>query len=858
VTRRLVIAVLVAALPAAVGFGWQNRAAWPPPVVADTDGAPVLTAEESQKTIVLPPGYRAELVAKEPLVQDPIAIDFDADGRMWVLEMPAFAMDVTMRDSRDPICRAVVLEDTDDNGVMDKRTVFTDGLILPRAIKAIDGAVLIGEPPNLWLMKDTNGDLKADEKQLVSNTYGRLEANIEHNANSLVWGLDNWIYTSEHDWHLRFKGGKFEVVPTLNRGQWGGSMDDAGRIYRNVNSAPLFVDFVAARYFLRNPNGLRTRGLYEPVISIEDAVVWPVRPTRGANRGYRDQFFRQDNSSVMLLSAGSPVVYRGDRLPKDLAGNVFVTDSVTNLVHRLVMVDDGTGRMTAKNGYEKGEIFASSDERLRPVNLASGPDGTLYVVDMYRGVVQDIAYQTEYLQEYIKHHKLELPVGLGRIWRIAHATTKRDRKPALSKESAAGLVKALSHPNGWWRDTAQQLLVQRRDLTMVPALKTLAANGADLRTRLHALWTLDGLDAIEVAQVERALRDPSPDVRAAGVRLAERWLGEPGHPLAAAITKLIDDRNWIVRRQVAASLGELPKDARLGPLVAVLQRYGSDPITVDASISGLTGQEMVALEQVTSKAATGLDDAVSMLAGAVGRARDEPAIQKLFDLAADTNRPAGQRLAVLRGLESGLQGGGGRGGGRGAGGGRGRGAGGGGFALSREPAALTAISSGVNTDLAESARRVAALVTWPGKPVTPAAPPRLSPEDAKRFAAGQEIYKNTCAACHQPDGMGKEKIAPSLVNSRFVIGNAAIPVRILLAGKEGPTGLMPPLATLTDEQIASVLTYIRREWGHTATAVAPDDVLETRQLTASRRRPWTQEELARMVGGRGGGDPPSR
>ena len=853
-TRRLAIAALLAALPAAGVLAWQTRAAWPPPVVADTDGAPVLSAEESQKTIVLPPGYRAELVAKEPLVQDPIAIDFDANGRMWVLEMPAFAMDVTMRDSRDPICRAVVLEDTDDNGVMDKRTVFADGLILPRAIKAVDGGVLIGEPPNLWLMKDTNGDLKVDDKQLVSNTFGRLEANIEHNANSLVWGLDNWIYTSEHDWHLRFRNGKFEVVPTLNRGQWGGSMDDAGRIYRNVNSAPLFVDFVAARYFLRNPNGLRTRGLYEPVISIEDAVVWPVRPTRGANRGYRDQFFRQDNSSVMLLSAGSPVVYRGDRLPKDLAGNVFVTDSVTNLVHRLVMVDDGTGRMTAKNGYEKGEIFAATDERLRPVNLASGPDGTLYVVDMYRGVVQDVTYQTEYLQEYIKHHKLELPVGLGRIWRITHATTKRDRKPALSKESGAGLVNALSHPNGWWRDTAQQLLVQRRDLTMAPALKTLAANSADFRTRLHALWTLDGLDAIEVAQVERALRDPSPDVRAAGVRLAERWLGEPGHPLAAVVTKLIDDRNWIVRRQVAASLGELPKDARLGPLVTVLQRYGSDAITVDAGISGLNGQELAALEQMTSKV---VDDAVSMLAGAVGRTRDEPAIQKLFEMAADANRPAGQRLAVLTGLETGLQGGGGRGGGRGAGGGRGRGAGGGGFALSREPAALTALSTAAPAELAEPARRVAALVTWPGKPVAAPSAPRLTAEETKRFAAGQEIYKNTCAACHQPDGLGKEKIAPPLVNSRFVTGNSAIAVRILLAGKEGPTGLMPPLATLTDEQIASVLTYIRREWGHTASAVVVDDVLETRQLTASRKRPWTEEELSRMLGGRGGG-PPSR
>ena len=133
----------------------------------------------------------------------------------------------------------------------------------------LEHGVLVGEPPNLWLMKDTDGDLKADTKELVSNTYGRGEASIEHNANSLFWGIDNTIYTSEHDWHLRLKDGKFETVPTLSRGQWGATQDDAGRIYRNVNDAPLFVDFIAARYYLRNPNLARTRGLYDPLIARE-------------------------------------------------------------------------------------------------------------------------------------------------------------------------------------------------------------------------------------------------------------------------------------------------------------------------------------------------------------------------------------------------------------------------------------------------------------------------------------------------------------------------------------------------------------------------------------------------------------
>ena len=214
-------------------------------------------------------------------------------------------------------------------------------------------------------------------------------------------------------------------------------MDDAGRIFRNVNDAPLFVDFVAAKYYARNPNLVRTRGLYDPLISREASVIWPIRQTRGVNRGYRDQFFRPDDSSVTIQGVGTPVVYRGDRLPKELYGDAFITDSTTNLVHRYKLIDDGGGRMKAVDGYDKGEILASWDERFRPVNMLPAPDGTLYVVDMYRGIVQEQIYWTDFLRDYIKARDLVKPVDLGRIWRIVHDTTKRDQPPALSKAPAA-------------------------------------------------------------------------------------------------------------------------------------------------------------------------------------------------------------------------------------------------------------------------------------------------------------------------------------------------------------------------------------------------------------------------------------
>jgi putative membrane-bound dehydrogenase-like protein len=860
-SRRAAAASLAAAsLAAFVSLeGFQAKQAWPPAGARKgPDKAPTLSAEEEQKTFVLPPGYRAELVAKEPLVVDPIAIDFDADGRLWVLEMQGFMSEPNGANSREPINHVVVLEDTNGDGLMDKRTVFADKLVLPRAMKVLDQGVLVGEPPNLWLLKDTDGDLKADTKDLVSDAYGRPAASIEHNANSLFWAMDNIMYTSEGDFHLRLKNGKFEMIPTLARGQWGAGMDDAGRVYRNVNDAPLFVDFIAPKYYMRNPNLVRTRGLYEPLLAREDSVVWPVRDTRGVNRGYRDQFFRPDNSSLTIQGVGTPVVYRGDQLPKELYGDVFITDSPINLVHRYKIIDDGTGRLKAVDGYEKGEIMASWDERFRPVNLLAGPDGTLFVVDMYRGIVQEQIYWTDFLKDYITAHDLQQPVHLGRIWRIVHDTTRPQPRPALSKATPAQLVATLSHANGWYRDKAQQLLVERQEKSVVPQLTQLATTTPDWRFKLHALWTLDGLDALTPELVEKALVDKSPDVRAAGVRLSERWLTDAATPLAPSILKLVNDPSWTVRRQLAATVGELPPPVRLEQAAALLAKYGSDPILVDATVSGLRGSEADVLNRLLQPSAqAGEADAVAMLAAAIARSGDIATVQAIVARAVDQNSPAWQRTAVLQGLDAGLPA---AGGGRGGGGGRaGAGAGGGRGAapikplmLPSEPTALVALATAAD-EAGAMAKRVVGKLDWPGKPVAPVVEVvPLTPVQQKRYDAGAELYKGICVGCHQPDGRGQEKLAANLVDSPYVKGDAATAIRIILGGKEGPIGLMPPLAgALSDEQVASVLTYIRREWGHTAPPVGPEDVLEIRGLTKTRTKPWTDAELQQGRGGRG-------
>jgi mono/diheme cytochrome c family protein len=387
---------------------------------------------------------------------------------------------------------------------------------------------------------------------------------------------------------------------------------------------------------------------------------------------------------------------------------------------------------------------------------------------------------------------------------------------------------------------------------VVPALKERAAKASDWRTRLHALWTLDGLESLDAATVPPALNDKSPFVRAAAIRLAERWLSEPNHPLQPAVLKLMKDSHWQVRRQLAASLGAFPKDARLAPVAEVLEKYGADPVTVDAALSGIASQESAMLSLLIERKLTAQqgEDAVAMLAGAVARGRDLAATGRLFDLAAEDNRAGWQRVAVLRGVDLGLPGGGAGARGGGARGGFGRGGPGGGVSFPTEPVKLTGLAATGSGELGELARRISARVTWPGKPTPRIEVMPLTPDEQKRFEAGRQLYANVCAGCHQENGQGKEKMGPALAGSRWVTGNPAVAIRILVSGKEGPNGMMPPFASsLKDDQLADVITYLRRAWGHTASPVSRPEVTEIRGLTASRKTPYSEEELARFAGG---------
>jgi mono/diheme cytochrome c family protein len=828
----------------------QLNRQWPAPVATDLPpGQPPLTPEEALKTFTMPPGFQLELVASEPLVQDPILSEFDGDGRLWVLELHGFAVDRGMDNSFEPINDLVVLEDTDDDGVYDKRTVFLDKLVMPRAFKVLaNTCALVGEPPHLWKACDTNGDLRADTKDLISDDFAQ-QGVVEHGANGLYWSMDNTIVISQNGWNLSLKGGKPKILPSLSRGQWGVTQDDAGRVYRNINTDPLFVDYLKPDYYARNPNMVRTRGLYDLLVDQEKTLIWPARPTFGVNRGYRAEAYREDGSSTYYGGVSSPMIYRGESLPSELHGQPFVVDGPTNIVHLLRMTQKD-GNLSAEDFFKRGEFLASTDERFRPISLTPGWDGTFYVVDMYRGVSQDGPLQTDYLRNYILERGLWEGIHYGRIYRVVRAGMKTDAKPHMSAQKPAELVQYLSHPNGWWRDTAQQLIVQRGDRSVVPALAELVRSAPDPRTRLQALWTIDGLGATQADLVDRALKDPDPIMRASAVRLTEDRLRAGDGAAANTIVAMAADPDLGVRRQVTASLGELPAEQRIAPLLAILRDHGDDPVTVDAAISGLAGLEPEMLRRLLDAPGRAKPaDAAEMLAGAIGRSHDLAAIERVLSRASDST-PAETRLALLKGLATGLQGArgpmnfvaGGRAGGAIPGlGAPGRGGAAEQLKLAARPQPIIELAKG-SDDSAKAAGALLSLLDWPGKPALPAAAPR-SPEEERMFAAGHEIFLNVCSGCHLETGRGSAAAA-NLAGSHFVNGRPEVLARILLSGKEGKIGLMPPAgATMSDEELASVLTYIRGSFGNTASPVQPAAIKEWRAAYAYRKTPWTEQEL---------------
>lgn len=807
--------------------------------------SPALSAEDELKTFHLAPGIRVELVASEPMIAHPVAVQFDPDGRMWVVEMRGYMPNLEGIGEDKPVGRVSVLEDSDGDGRMDKSTVFLDGLVMPRAILPVRDGALVGEPPYLWFCRDKDGDGRADEKIEVAKDFGfPIDPNNvaigepENKPNNPLWGFDNWIHIGHYAGKFRWRDGQWQRGVATSLGQWGLSHDDWGHLFNNSNSAQLSTQMIPSRYLGRNPNLPRPGGRNTTVA--REQFVWPVRVSPGINRGYVPEMLR-DYRLKEFTAACAPWIYRADLFPPEFLGNAFVCEPAGNLIKRNFLTS-ARGFLSAHEAYEKREFIASTDERFRPVNLTTGPDGALYVCDMYHGIIQHRVSVSKYLEDQVRARGLDKPVGLGRIWRVVPEKAQRPAPPSMSKETPAQWVAHLSHHNAWWRETAQRLLVERGDLSVVPTLEKLAAEGKEPMGRLHALCALEGMQRLQTNTALHALEDADPRVRATALRTGEELLS--GKDRAAVLAK------WIalaatesvpeVQLQLILSLGEAHEHTADLAMARQYLRAPEHAYLLDALLTGTGGRELELIEALlTSPANKRLDSMLSSLATCVISERRPERLIRLLDAAADLPATARARqIALLNGLASSV------------------------IVTTRRPLHLTAEPTALSKIMQQHASlkttlsRVSPLLVWPGKPGVAKEKPvePLTAAQQAMFATGKLLYAGTCGACHQTHGLGLDGLAPPLADSEWVDGSVERLARIALHGVRGPIKVngrkfaldMPAWGALNDEHIASILTYIRREWGHTATPVDADTIKRIRASTADRGDAWTESELLKI------------
>jgi len=796
----------------------------PPPKHWVIPPAPALSVEDALKSFDVAPGYKIEVVAADPLIFDPVAIQIGPDGRIWVVEMRGYMPNVEGDGEDQPVGTIAVLTDTDGDGRMDKRSEFASGLIMPRALALVGDGVLVAAPPFLWYYRDTDGDEVSDERTVVSDDYGDT-VNPEHTANGLILGHDNWIYSANHSARFRYQDGEWEREDAPSRGQWGLAQDDRGSLFYNTNSNPLRGDLFPGRYLLRHPELSGAKVTNFEIAPSSSVTVYPGRITPGVNRGYK---ILDENGYLKTVTAAcGPIIYRSNLLGADTYGDVFVAEPSGNLVKQLRLEETADGGLVGRNVYQNDEILTSTDERFRPVNLYNGPDGSLYIVDMYRGILQHRIFVTTFLRHQILDRGLEQPLGMGRIYRIVPENHVPSATPNLATASTAELVRALAHPDAWRRETAQRLLVEHGDKSAAPALRQLITVHTG-PGRINALWALVSLDALDESTLLSALKSPDIDLVINALQVAEPNLIANAPAIIQAAIAATGHPSAVVRRQAALSIAYAPADIALHEL-AHLAAHDDAIIGMDAAIvSGLRDQELALIESlVTHHSLKSARKTATMAAATIVARRDPAQLTALLAHLENADPKSPLAAVIIAGIERNSSGKKGE---------RQR------IKLPIEPTGLIAFAlKAPSAELDE----IISLIDGPNAQSKIAKATPLTAAEQLRFDQGKATFA-LCAGCHQPNGQGLTGLAPPLVGSRWATGDPAIVAAIVLKGKEGNGLVMPPLEALDDNSLANALTYVRRSWGHTASAISPEHIAEARKTHANRNAPWTDADLEKL------------
>ncbi|MEQ9439231.1 MAG: dehydrogenase [Cyclobacteriaceae bacterium] len=583
--------------------------------------AEALTPEEALKSFQLHDGFTIELFAAEPFIEDPVSMIFDEQGNVYVVEMPDYPF---KPEEGAGAGRIKVLRDTDQDGVIDSSAVFADHLSEATSLLPWKGGLLVTSAPHILYLKDTNHDFRADTQEKVFS--GFFENNSEAQITNLRFSVDNWVYASNHgqagevtfnrkpdapklamqggDFRFRLDKEAFEL--TTGPGQFGLAINDWGHRFFTQNTLHIRHAVIPKRYLERQQYLPASTAVWN--VSDHDLEMfqetpppyWRAERTRRRQQQYKEQGLdREEYAEDHFTGASGGTVYAADAFPKEYYGNIFTGDVAGNLVHRDVLtpLDDSPTYVASRHASEQSQEFLSStDSWFRPASFTVGPDGYLYVIDMYRQHIETPLSIPEDLKE-----DMDFMNGSqkGRIYRIrpTNAGSARHASPKLSDMASQELVAQLAHPNQWWRLQAQRLLLERQDSAVLPAVVTMFQEHEDPRARLHALYVLEGMDALKPEYLMSAMTDAHPGVREHGVMLAERFPERLPELIAC-----VKDSSARVAFQSVLSVGAFSDDAVATTLAEVAAHKGDNPWFRAAIVSSAEGTSFHMMQLLSAEA----------------------------------------------------------------------------------------------------------------------------------------------------------------------------------------------------------------------------------------------------------------